>query len=136
MESVIQDVLTALLTALATVIGGFIIALLNKLRKKYGLQANAEQDAQIRAAVQNAILATEERARAEVKRLVEPAATAAAVKLASTTRAVVNASPGVSEAEAERLVTEELPKVRAALAPAAADFLRQVGTAAAAPSQP
>lgn len=136
MDELLQQVFTALLTALTTVIGGFVIAWLNKLRQKVGLQADAEQDAKVRAAVQNAILSTEERVRAETIKHLEPVAGRAAAKLAETVTKVLDTVPGVSQDEAVRLVNEELPKVRAAVAPAAASFLSQVGTAAAPSPQP
>jgi hypothetical protein len=131
MDEIIQQVLTAVLTALATVIGGFVIAWLNKLRQRVGLQADAEQDAKVRAAVQNAILSTEERLRAEALKRVAPLASRSEAKMAETMTKVLAAIPGVTAGEAARLINEELPKVRAAVAPAAAGFLGQVGTAAA-----
>lgn len=126
MDEIIQEVIKALFTLLATAIGGVTIALLNKLRKKYGLQADAEQDAKVRAAVQNAILATEERVRAEAIRRLQPTSNVIEAKMASTVTQVLDAVPGVSHEEATRLVNEELPKVRAATA----TFMGQVGQAA------
>ena len=134
MDDIIQQVLTALLTLLASVVGGFAIAWLNKLRQKIGLQADAEQDAKVRAAVQNAILSTDERLRAEAKKRIAPVTNQVEAKMAETVTTVLDRIPGVTREEAVMLVNEELPKVRAAIAPAAATFLGQVGTAAATPS--
>jgi hypothetical protein len=136
MENIIQQVLQATLALVATVVGGYVVAWLNKLRQKVGLQADAEQDHKVRAAVQNAILSTEERLRAETMKRIEPVVGRAEAKMTETVTKVLDAVPGVTREEAVTLVNEELPKVRAAVAPATSAFLGQVGAAAASPLPP
>jgi hypothetical protein len=128
MEQVVQQLLTELIKVAALVVGGFAVAALHKFRLKVGLQADAEQDAKVRAAVQNSILATEEGLRAEAKRLT---GSAGDQKMADAVTKVMDKMPGLTVGEASTLVHEELPKVRALEAPAV--FPVPVGTVATAP---
>lgn len=135
MDDIIKTVLLAILIPIAGAVGALAVAVLNKFRQKVGLQVDAEQDAKLRAGVQNAILSTEEVFRARIKKGVAPLVATAEAKLAATIGKVL-ALPGTkTHEEAVTLTNEELPKVRAQLAPSNAAFLVAAGQPAAPSSQ-
>lgn len=126
METFVDEAIKAAVAILVPIISGYVIVVLHRLAKKFGLQVSAEQDLKVRAGVQNVLLGIEEAARAAVKNGHAPPSSEAK-KLEATAQIVEDADiPIASKFEAEALINQELPKVRAAIA--AAD--PQVGTAA------
>lgn len=108
-----DQLLQALGGALATVLTGAALALAHKLAQKLDVQLNEQQDAALRNDVQNAITGAQEKALHMAK--VQNATISSEAKLDMAVSAVLEKAPGVTQAQAEQLVHEELPKVRAAL---------------------
>lgn len=107
-----DEVLKALEMALATALAGAVTVLARQLAAKFKLDLDASAQAATRAVVQNAILATEEKAAASLKR--SSVAVTGAEKLDAAVGLVLAKVPGVTADEAAQLVHEELPKIRAA----------------------
>lgn len=117
MERFIDEAIKAGVAILVPVISGYVIVVLHRLAKKFGLQVSAEQDLKVRAGVQNILLGIEEAARAAAAR------TGADVpssdeKLTDAAAQIVDdpAIPIETRFEAETIINQELPKVRAAIA--------------------
>jgi hypothetical protein len=110
--------LEPVVTLVGAVISVYVTLLLHKLTQKTGLQVSAEQELKVRVAFQNAILAAEEGARQRLKTTGTP--TAGAEKRAEVTAEMQARFPQKDATEVAKLINEELPKVRAALAPAIA----------------
>lgn len=124
MDSVIEEVVRAVIQIVAPIIAGLVVVVLVAFVRKLGLEIGAEQEAKLRLHVQGAILAVEERAAAAAKHYssrLDPSE-----KLAQAVESVMLRVPGITEAEATRLIHEELPKVAAG----AAGFLGSVRNAA------
>lgn len=101
-----------LLPSVGTAVGGYVIVLIRKTLAKIGMELTTAQKAQIREKVQQIILRIEEETRG-----LDPKP-ASGDKLDTATRAVMRET-GVDVVEAVKLIHEELPKVRAAIAPGA-----------------
>lgn len=119
-EAILYRALEAALIPVGAVVGtivsGYLILLLHKLAKHLGLKVEAEQELQIRSTVQNAILGVEEAARARLK--TDGATTPPNTKRDEAITVAMERMPKASAADVAILVNEELPKVRASLAPA------------------
>lgn len=107
-----DEVMKLIFAALAATLLPAVVAIAHRLFARLGLQVGAEQDAKLRVIAQAAIHEAEERAGAAVKRGL-PVDSASKLEMAITR--VVDAIPGVSREEADAVVHQELPKVRAAL---------------------
>jgi len=122
MDTLISE-LVKLVFAVAVVVlvplaGAFAVRLLQKL----GISIDAEKRAKLEKLAQDGILAAEEYAHAKIVAGVEKILPAA--KLAYAVKHLLDQVPGISTEEAEALVNQELPKVRAATG----DFLRAAQT--------
>lgn len=125
-----DQVLQAVNATIATVVAGVLVALAHKLAQRFNIQIDASKDAVIRAEVQNAITFAEEKALHMSK--VQNTVISSTAKLDMAVSAVLDKVPGITADEAQQLVHEELPKVRAALGEA----MGAVVTAATVPPSP
>lgn len=109
-----QTLLEVVLPSLATVIAGLVIGLLSRYLKKVKIELTAEQEARLRAIVEDAVKATEEVARRQ--------ATAGTVmssrdKDSMTATAVLNAMPDLPAGQLRTAIDAALPEVRKRLEP-------------------
>lgn len=122
MNQVIDELVKTLLTAIAPVIAAGVVAVLALLMKKLGLQISAENQARTEKLVHDAVFMAEEHTAALVKKGITPVVP----KLQAAVSHIVDKAPGITRAEAERLVEQELPK----LGLGAASFTRSMVQAA------
>jgi len=97
------------LPTLATAIAGYVVALLAKQLQRAGIQLTDAQDERLRAIVRDAIRYAEEQARRNPLTGSEKRAIAVNQSVARV--------PSISVDTAERVVDQQLPVVRAELAP-------------------
>lgn len=109
----VEEVIKLAFAVLGVVLVPLSAVIAQRVMTKLGLQVGAEQDAKLRAITQAAIREAEERATGAAKRGLPVAADD---KLEMAIGRVLDMVPGVSRAEADAVVHQELPKVRAALA--------------------
>ena len=117
MDRFIDEAIKAGVAILVPVIATYVCVVLHRLAKKFGLEVSAEQDLKVRAGVQNILLGIEEAARAAAARNGADIPSSDE-KLTDAMLQVVNdpAIPIESSVEAETIINQELPKVRAAIA--------------------
>jgi type II secretory pathway component PulK len=125
METLTDGVIQLAFTILTVLLVPLLTAILAKVLKRVGLSVEAEKQAKLEKLVQDAILATEEWARAQVKGKVLKILPED--KLVRAVEQILAKVPGISEQEAIDLVNQELPKLRGA----AGDFLKAASQAAA-----
>lgn len=115
---VVNAIVVPVAAIAAPIVAGYVILLLHTLAKRVGLQVSAEQELQTRQIVQNAILSVEELARQRLK--TSGQRTGGDEKRVEATTVAQARLPQKPPQEVANLINEELPKVRAALAPAIA----------------
>lgn len=119
LASALDVVFTTLVTALAPLLVGFLI---QKLRSA-NIILSAQQEAKVRNTVQDILLEAEEWAASRVKANIP---VTSGSKLNRAVEKILEKVPGISDAEAQVLVRQELPKVGLG----AVNFLEQARSAA------
>ena len=124
MDALLDELLKAVFVAVSGVVGTLLVALVAKLLQRIGLAVSAEQQAKLEKLAQDAVLATEEWARAKAK--AELQKVLPEEKLTQAVTQLLAKVPGITQDEAVALVNQELPKLRAA----SAGFVRATTAAA------
>lgn len=108
MQDIINEVVKTVLVSSIGLIGPIVVGIIFQLFRKVNVELGVAQQDQIRTAVQNILLEVEEWASHRIKAQLSVTSGA---KLERAVESIIEKFPGVSEAEAEKLVREELPKV-------------------------
>jgi hypothetical protein len=119
MDTLIDALIRAALVIVAIaapVLGGYVVLILHRVAKKYGLEVSAQEDQQLRAGVQNVILGVEEAARARFLKNGNPIPSQ--TKLDVAIQRVMVEVPGRDREDVKELIEQELPKARAVAAAA------------------
>ena len=109
MDALLDELLKAVFVAVSGVVGTLLAALVVKLLQRIGLAVSAEQQAKLEKLAQDAVLATEELARARIKDGVGKVASAE--KLTQAVELLLRKVPNISQEEASVLV-QHPPVVR------------------------
>lgn len=112
MDALLDEALKAVFVAVAGSLGTLLVAILVKLLQRVGLSVSAEQQAKIEKLAQEAILAAEEWARAEIKAgsLKMPST----AKLVQATEDLMAKVPSLTAEDADAVIHAQIAKLRVA----------------------
>ena len=108
MQEILNEVVKALVVASVGVIAPVVVAILVQLFRKVNIDLSQAQQATLRNTVQDILVEVEEWASHRIKANVP---VTSGQKLSKAVDAIVEEKPNLSEAEAEALVRQELPKI-------------------------
>ena len=124
MQEIINEVIKAVLVTSIGALGPIVVAIVVQLLRKVNIELGVAQQDQIRLAVQNILLEVEEWASHRIKASIN---VTSGQKMERAVESILNKFPGVDEAEAQKLVREELPKIGLG----AVNFLSEIAKASA-----
>lgn len=108
MQEILNELVKSVLVASVGLLGPLVVGLVVQMFRKANVELSQSQQDQVRSVVQNILLEVEEWASHRIKAQVQVTSGA---KLERAIESIVEKFPGISEAEAEKLVREELPKI-------------------------
>lgn len=112
MDTLLDEALKAVFVAVSGALGTLLVALLVRLLQRVGLSISAEQQAKIEKLAQEAILAAEELARAEIK--AGAAKMPSEAKLTQAVEDLMAKVPKLAADEADAVIHAQLARLRAA----------------------
>lgn len=120
---ILAQALDSLFTLIALVAATLATVGIKRMASKWGMELTAEKEKVLRSTAQNAILYAEEWAANKLK--LNERAIKSEEKFRTATSRLLEKVPGISEQEAENIITEELPK----LGHGATRFIESIGRA-------
>ncbi len=108
MEEIFHEAVKALIIASAAAAGPLVVAVLVQLFRRANIQLSAAQQDRLRQIVQNILIEVEEWASHRLKADIP---VTSGQKLSRAVDEIVDALPKLTEAQAESLVRQELPKL-------------------------